>query len=158
LSTLEDYVIEENDVFVIAIANIDIRKKCAFIIDDRNGNFISLIHQTSNVAMNTIIGHGCVIGRNTVISNDCVISPHCTFNSKAMVGHDSSLGKYCNINAGAFVGGECKIEDEVTIHTYGIVTPRLHIAKRAIVGAGSVVVKNVAEGRTVFGNPAKEIF
>jgi sugar O-acyltransferase (sialic acid O-acetyltransferase NeuD family) len=117
-----------------------------------------LIHQSAVVAQNTSIGDGCVIGREVIISNDCSIGNHCTFNSKAMVGHDSKLGQFCNLNAGAFIGGECVIEDGVTIHTYGIVTPRLSIAQNTVIGAGSVVVKNVAAGRTVFGNPAKEIF
>jgi serine acetyltransferase len=33
----------------------------------------------------------------------------------------------------------------------------LTIGKNARVGAGSVVVENVADGITVFGNPAKKI-
>ena len=35
--------------------------------------------------------------------------------------------------------------------------PRIKIGKDAIVGAGAVVTKNVIEGITVVGNPAKDI-
>jgi sugar O-acyltransferase (sialic acid O-acetyltransferase NeuD family) len=157
LDTVENYPIDKNDVFVIAIANIASKKKCADIIEKKGGRFYTLIHQSAEVARNTIIGDGCVLGRGVIVSNDCVVGNHCTFNSKAMVGHDCTLGHFCNLNAGAFIGGECVIEDGVTIHTYGIVTPRLHIESNAVVGAGSVVVKNVASDRTVFGNPAREI-
>jgi sugar O-acyltransferase (sialic acid O-acetyltransferase NeuD family) len=157
LDTVENYNVEEDDVFVIAIANIASKKSCADIIESKGGQFYSLIHQSAVVAQNTSIGDGCVLGREVIISNDCSIGNHCTFNSKAMVGHDSKLGQFCNLNAGAFIGGECVIEDGVTIHTYGIVTPRLSIAQNTVIGAGSVVVKNVAAGRTVFGNPAREI-
>jgi sugar O-acyltransferase (sialic acid O-acetyltransferase NeuD family) len=158
LDTVENYTIQEDDVFVIAIANIGSKRSCAESLRKKGGQFFTLIHQTAVIAQNTTIGEGCVIGRDVIISNDCKLGSHCTFNSKSMVGHDSEIGNYCNINAGAFIGGECKIEDGVTIHTYGIVTPRLHIAQNAVIGAGSVVVKNVALGKTVFGSPAREIY
>jgi sugar O-acyltransferase (sialic acid O-acetyltransferase NeuD family) len=117
-----------------------------------------LIHQSAVVAQNSSIGDGCVLGREVIISNDCSVGNYCTFNSRAMVGHDSTIGDFCNLNAGAFIGGECVVEEGVTIHTYGIVTPRLSIAQNAVIGAGSVVVKSVAQGKTVFGSPAREIF
>jgi sugar O-acyltransferase (sialic acid O-acetyltransferase NeuD family) len=158
LDTVENYKIQEDDVFVIAIANTDTKKSCAEIIQKKGGRFHTLIHQSAVVAQNTTIGDGCVLGRGVIISNDCVIGNHCTFNSKAMVGHDCKLGNFCNLNAGSFIGGECLIDDGVTVHTYGIVTPRLHIEQNAVVGAGSIVVKNVEAGRTVFGNPAREIY
>jgi sugar O-acyltransferase (sialic acid O-acetyltransferase NeuD family) len=158
LDTVENYNIEEDDVFVIAIANVASKKSCADIIKAKGGQFYTLIHQSAVVAQNSSIGDGCVLGREVIISNDCSVGNHCTFNSRAMVGHDSKLGQFCNLNAGAFIGGECVIEDGVTIHTYGIVTPRLSIAQNAVIGAGSVVVKSVAQGKTVFGSPAREIF
>ena len=37
------------------------------------------------------------------------------------------------------------------------ILPRIKIGNDAIIGAGSVVVRNVEENTTVFGNPAKKI-
>ena len=58
----------------------------------------------------------------------------------------------------SFVGGFVKIGNFVTVHTGAKVLPRLKVGDNSVIGAGSVVTKNVPEGCTVFGNPAKVIF
>ncbi|MCK4788977.1 MAG: acyltransferase [Desulfobacteraceae bacterium] len=49
------------------------------------------------------------------------------------------------------------IDDDVWIGTRVIILPGVHIGKGAIVGAGAVVTKDVAEYAIVGGNPAKVI-
>jgi len=49
------------------------------------------------------------------------------------------------------------IEDDVFIGARAIILKGVHIGKGAVVGAGSVVVKDVAEMTIVGGNPAKQI-
>lgn len=52
---------------------------------------------------------------------------------------------------------EIRIEDDVWIGCNTIILKGVTIGKGAIVGAGSVVVKDVKPGTTVGGNPAKEL-
>jgi acetyltransferase-like isoleucine patch superfamily enzyme len=61
------------------------------------------------------------------------------------------------ISAHAFIGGNAILEDLCTIHPHAVVLPRVRIGKGAVVGAGSVVIKDVAPYTTVFGSPAKVI-
>lgn len=49
------------------------------------------------------------------------------------------------------------IEDDVTIGAAANILPHIVIGKNAIVGAGSVVTKNVPEGKVVMGVPARVI-
>jgi acetyltransferase-like isoleucine patch superfamily enzyme len=44
------------------------------------------------------------------------------------------------------------------IGTGAILIPGITIGKEAIIGAGAVVLKNVKDGCTVFGNPAKIVY
>ncbi|MDB8567894.1 DapH/DapD/GlmU-related protein [Turicibacter sanguinis] len=49
------------------------------------------------------------------------------------------------------------VEDDVWIGAGAIILPGVHIKKGAVIGAGSVVTKDVAEYTIVGGNPAKLI-
>ncbi len=50
-----------------------------------------------------------------------------------------------------------RIEDNVWVGAGAIILPGVTIRKNSIVGAGSVVTKDVAESVVVAGNPAKVI-
>ncbi len=152
-----DYAIEKEDVFVVAIANINSKKKCVKAIESRGGVFFTLIHHSADVADNVKLGIGCVISRGCIISNDSAIGNHVTFNSNVMVGHDCLIEDFTHINAGVFLGGFVKVEPNVVLHTMAIVIPGITIGRSALVGAGSVVIRNVEDKTTVFGNPAKVI-
>jgi acetyltransferase-like isoleucine patch superfamily enzyme len=52
------------------------------------------------------------------------------------------------------VGGHSEIGRGVYIGSGATIIPGRKIRDRARVGAGSVVIRNVAEGQSVFGNPA----
>jgi maltose O-acetyltransferase len=59
--------------------------------------------------------------------------------------------------AGDEVAKSVTIEDKVWIGGGAIILPGVHIGEGAIIGAGSVVTKNVASYDRVAGNPAKSI-
>ncbi|MBO4779155.1 MAG: transferase, partial [Selenomonadaceae bacterium] len=52
--------------------------------------------------------------------------------------------------------GKCKIGAEVFIGSGAILLPKATVGDCATIGAGSVVLKKVRAGSTVFGNPAIE--
>lgn len=56
-----------------------------------------------------------------------------------------------------FVGEGIIIEDGVWIGNNVIILPNVHIGKKSIIGAGSVVTKNIPDYCIAVGNPAKVI-
>ena len=67
------------------------------------------------------------------------------------------IGKYCEVESYSFMGGFAKIGDNVTLHTRATILPHVKVGDNAVVGAGSVVLRNVKENITVFGVPAKKV-
>ncbi len=75
----------------------------------------------------------------------------------ALIGHDARVGDYCHINSYAFLGGYASMDSMSTLHTGAKLLPHKHVGEGAVVGAGSVAVRNVRPDTTVFGIPAKEL-
>lgn len=82
------------------------------------------------------------IGKNVIIAPEAFILAHDASTKKA-------LG-YTKI-------GQVIIEDNVFIGARAVIMPGVTIGENSIIGAGSVVTKNVPSGVVVAGNPAKII-
>ena len=92
------------------------------------------------------------ISSNSTIGNACLILSH------VVIGHDCTIGDGVTLGCFSFLGGEVTVHDYATIHTHATVLPGLTIGRGSTVGAGSVVIKDVPDNTTVFGNPAKIIY
>jgi len=157
LDTLENYKVKSDDVFICAIGNLDRRKKTISEILSKGGEFINLIHTSVHLGDNVNLGTGIFIAYDVVISNDTTIDNYVLINSRALVGHDCHIGMFSSIGVYTFVGGGVNIGKECNVHSKSTVMNNLKIGNFSNVGMGSVVIRNVKEHSTVFGNPAKTI-
>ena len=103
------------------------------------------------IPASTKIGRGFIIhhGRATVLNKNVVIGNNVTLKHNTTIGNKESL-------QGEDLGSPV-IEDNVLIGPHSIIIGPITIGKNSIIGAGSVVVKNVQPNSIVAGNPAKEI-
>lgn len=157
IGSVEEYQIQPNDVFICALGAVKWKKHYAEIIVSKGGEFINLIDQTAIIRQNVKLGNGCIIGDNCIVSNDVQIDDFVTIHSFSILGHDVKIGKYVNIGAYCFFGGFSIVEEQVAVHVRTTILDRLVVSKKATIGAGSIVIRNVKENTTVFGNPAKKI-
>jgi acetyltransferase-like isoleucine patch superfamily enzyme len=102
------------------------------------------------------IGNNCriqpyaFIPEGTKIGNYVFIGPRVTFLNDKYPTAKKAIKKTWNLEA-------VVIEDEVTIGGNSTILPRVKIGKGAVIGAGSVVTKNIPEYAVVCGNPARII-
>lgn len=157
LSSVEDYKVQDDDVFICALGDITYKKYYADIILKKGGQFISIIHPTAYVSPTSKIGIGCILSRYVTISCDVKIGDFVTISTHAGIGHDVQVGNWCHIGGYSNLSGGVKLEECVTLHPQANIVPHKVLRNNAIVGAGSVVLNNVKAGTTVFGNPAKRI-
>jgi len=73
------------------------------------------------------------------------------------IGHNCALGENCWISTGAILCGSVKLGNAAMIGAGATVNNHASIGNGAIVGIGSVVTKSVADGKRVFGVPAKSL-
>lgn len=157
LGSENNYVINENDVFITAIGDNNLRKKIVDVIISKGGKFITLIHKTSILHTNAIIGDGCLIQPNSMIGADTKIGCHSYIQNGVTIGHDAVIGSFCRIDCNVVFIGGTSCEDYVTVHTNSVVNHKVSIGEGAVVGACSFVIRKVKPGTTVVGNPAKKL-
>lgn len=72
------------------------------------------------------------------------------------IAHGVEIGKNSLVIAHAMIAGSVKIGKNVWVSPSSSIRQKLSVEDNALVGMGSVVVKNVKAGTIVAGNPAKE--
>ena len=157
LGSVEDYVIQEDDVFFCAMGDAHWRKHYAQLISGKGGTFISIIHPTALVSPQVIIGEGCIIGSLTTISTNVRIGDHVMIQCFVDIGHDVIVSDYASIESYVFLGGYSSVGELTTMHTRSSIIPHRRVGNDCVVGFGSVVMRNVKDGVHVFGNPALKI-
>lgn len=157
LGVEDTYEIESDDIFVCAVGDVRLKKKCCETILNRGGHFFNLVHKDAYIGENTHIGVGCIFLALSRVHCDVSIGDFVTVQPYSVIGHDVKVGNWCQINDYSDCGGASEIGNEVTINTHSFIFPRVKVGDRATIGAGSFVLRNVKEGVVVFGNPAKPL-
>jgi sugar O-acyltransferase (sialic acid O-acetyltransferase NeuD family) len=158
LGSVDNYVPQDTDRFVIAIGNPAIRMGIARSMESKGWKFVTIKHPTAIVGPRVKLGHGCILCPYSVVTTDIVIGNHVIVNVHAIVGHDSKVGSGCTINGLCEITGRCEIGEGVAMGTHASLIPGRHVGDYAVIGAGSVVIKHVKSRSTVFGVPATSIF
>lgn len=157
VGSVEDYAVQEDDVFFCALGDAHWRKHYSQLISDKGGHFINIIHPTALVSHVAKIGEGCSIGAFTTISPNVSIGNHVMIQSYVDIGHDASVSNFASIESYVFMGGYSSVGELSTMHTKSSIIPHKRIGNECVVGFGSVVMRSIKDGIHVFGNPAVRI-
>jgi sugar O-acyltransferase (sialic acid O-acetyltransferase NeuD family) len=103
------------------------------------------------------IGDGAFLGARTLVQPGVRIGRHAILNSGALVEHDCTIGDFAHIAPGAILAGGVSVGDGALVGIGAVVRPGIVIGRDAVVGAGAVVVRDVPDGATVVGNPARPL-
>ncbi len=154
ISSVEDYIIQENDIFVCAMSDSKYKIKYSSIIKDKGGHFMNIIHPTTLLSSNITFGEGVIIADRCGISCDVHIGNFVTINGFTNIGHDAYIDDYAHINSFCAINGNAKIGSSAFVGAHGVVLEKVEIGKNSFVGAGSVALRNVSDNTKVFGVPA----
>ena len=149
--TIAEDVILGQDVFLAQFVNL---YGCSIGDYSRIGTFVE-------------IQKGVHIGSNCKIQSHSFICEGVRIKNRVFIGHgvtfiNDKLPKTTNLDGtikrnGDWTCTETTIEDEASIGSGSTILCGINIGRGAVIGAGSVVTKNVPDGQVWVGNPAKPI-
>ena len=139
--------------------------------------------QSKNIGRDTIIWQNVVVLPGAVIGEGCNINAHCFIENDVIIGDNVTIkcGVYLwdgiSIGNEVFIGPnvtfindkyprskqypqeyqKTKIADGASLGAGSVILGGITIGKHAMIGAGSIVTKNVPSGELWFGNPARFI-
>lgn len=117
----------------------------------------NLIGDNLHIWSNSTIDYGCKIGNNVKIHHNVYITQFTTVEDDAFLGPGVTLAN--DVHPGCPDAVECMrgpvIKRGAQIGINVCVLPRVIIGEYALIGAGSVVTKDIPPGAVAYGNPAQ---
>ncbi|WP_354668599.1 acetyltransferase [Pseudoalteromonas sp. C2R02] len=156
-STL-DLIIDLNNYHVIvAIGDNKTRFKKQAVLEANGAVIATVIHPKSTVSSFSTIEQGSVVMAGAIVNAFSYISKSCIVNSNSVIEHDCFLGCGVHISPNASLAGGVKIGNMSWVGIASCVRELISIGESIIIGAGSVVVKNVFIKGVYVGNPLRQI-
>ena len=116
---------------------------------------VTLVHQAAFIDHDVEIGAGSQIMAGAIVCTESRIGRQCIINTRASVDHEGLLEDGCEVAPGATLCGIVHMKENAWVCAGATVLPRITIGVDAIVGAGALVNRDVPDGVTVVGVPAR---
>jgi sugar O-acyltransferase (sialic acid O-acetyltransferase NeuD family) len=155
----KDFLLTENSFAgaVVAIGNAQIRESILTQLQSNKIATPTLIHPSAIVSKYANIDDACVVMAGAAINAFATIGKGCIINSNAVVEHDCKLAEFVHICPNSAVAGGTIIGERTWVGIGSNVRQMINISADVLIGAGSVVVKDIPSGQTVVGVPAKAL-
>jgi len=146
------------DYYVInAIGEPRLKERIANLLSTSNCKFATLVHPSVIVSPDIIVGEGSIICAGSIVTVNVEIGKHVIINLDCTVGHDAIIEDYSTVLPSVNVSGHVTINKRVSVGTGTSIIQGLDIGRDTVIGAGSVVVRNLPSNCTAVGSPAKPI-
>jgi sugar O-acyltransferase (sialic acid O-acetyltransferase NeuD family) len=146
----------KDSAFVVGVGSPQVRSFLAQKFLRLGGRLTSIISPDARVGrLNVFLGDGLNIMAGAIVTQNISLGVGTLINANATVHHDCKIGEYCELSPGCHLLGNVKIGARSFVGAGAVILPNNVIGSDVIIGAGAVVTKDIANGMTVKGVPAK---
>lgn len=150
--------VNEKTNAVVAIGNPQTRKKIVERLQsNKNISFPNIVDKDVIIDKTVTLGFGNIICKGNILTTNIEIGNFNHINLNCTVGHDVQFNDYITVYPGVNISGNVIINDCVEVGTGTKIIQGKKIVKETVIGAGSVVVKDIVVNGTYIGIPAKQM-
>jgi sugar O-acyltransferase (sialic acid O-acetyltransferase NeuD family) len=159
LGTLADRVNYRDALYIVAFGNRfqKERRQVFHQMRAEGYHFFNAIAPEAYVDSYAILGTGVFVGAQGAILPNATIGDNCFMCVACTVDHDSRIGEGVYLSPGVNIAGTVVVEEGVFVGTNATIISNRRIGAWATIGAGAVVLRDVAAGDVVAGVPAKTL-
>ena len=147
----------DHDAVIVAIGDNRTRARVFESVRARGERIANAIHPAAVLAPDVHLGEGVMICAGVVVNTGTVICDDVILNTGCTVDHHNRIGNHAHVAPGVHLGGDVTIGEGTLIGIGATVIPQRTIGAWSVVGAGSVVSKDIPAYATVAGAPARVI-
>ncbi|MDC3178558.1 NeuD/PglB/VioB family sugar acetyltransferase [Pelagibacteraceae bacterium] len=129
--------------FFVAIGDNYKRKDIYSKINKTKIEGISLIHPSSNISSDVIIGNGVCIMPGVSINANTIISKGTIINTNSSIDHDCIVEEFTHICPGVNIAGSVNIGSLVFVGIGSNIINNISISKSTMIKAGATVTKSI---------------
>ena len=115
----------------------------------------AVAHPSAVVSPSATLGPGTVVMPLVVVNAAARVGRGVILNSGAVVEHDCVVGDGAHVSPNATLTGAAHVGARTWVGAAAVVLPGVRVGDDARVGAGAVVTREVSDGTTVTGVPAR---
>jgi sugar O-acyltransferase (sialic acid O-acetyltransferase NeuD family) len=115
----------------------------------------AIVHPSAVVSPTATLGAGTVVMPLAVVNAHASVGEAVIVNSGAIVEHDCVLERGVHVSPGAVLSGGVRVAERGWIGAGATLLPLVRLGADAIAGAGATVTRDVPDGATVVGTPAR---
>jgi sugar O-acyltransferase (sialic acid O-acetyltransferase NeuD family) len=143
------------ELLFIAVGDCAARHDLAAEASELGFRFPTLIHPSAVVARDALIGAGTVIAAGAIICPGARVGAQAIVNTAASVDHDCEIGDAVHVSPGVRLAGNVRVGKGTWIGIGASVIEKRTIGEWCVVGAGSVVVRDLPDRTVAYGVPAR---
>lgn len=147
----------DHDALIVAIGDNRTRARLFESVRARGKLVVNAIHPAAVLAPDVRLGEGVMICAGVVVNTCTVIGDNVILNTGCTVDHHNHIGSHAHIAPGVHLGGDVTIGEGTLVGIGASVIPQRTVGEWSVIGAGSVVTKDIPAYVTAVGAPARVI-
>ncbi|WP_105213404.1 acetyltransferase [Pseudoalteromonas sp. T1lg22] len=138
----------------VSIGNNNIRERIQLDLQKKGCKIATLIHPAGVVSRYATLKPGTVVMANAVINPFASLGEGCIVNTCAVIEHDCGISDFAHISPNASLAGGVVVGTKSWVGLGTSVRQLIKIGDNTVVGAGSVVVRDLPSNVIAYGVPA----
>lgn len=140
---------------VVAVGEPSYREMLTKKFEDAEVSLATIIDKTALISPTAKIEKGSIICEFVTIHADVHIGKGCLIQPFTNIGHDIKIGDFTVISSACAPGGVSIFGKRVYMGMNATSKEKISIGDDAVISMGAVVFRDVEDGATVVGNPAR---